>query len=59
MTRLRVQRGCGWRASEVRWMGRRVQWVISPVQVALFTFPPGLGYAPATHIWSVSPLKRG
>lgn len=27
----------GLRFSEIRWMGKRVHWVISPVQVALWT----------------------
>lgn len=36
--RLRVEvHRTGLRHSEVRWMGPRVQWVVSPVQVALWT----------------------
>ena len=53
----------GLRFSEVRWMGPKVQWVLSPVQVALWT---GMDHRPTAantmgYNWRVqlSPVRRG
>jgi hypothetical protein len=46
-----------WRQSELHWVGRNVQWVISPVQIAAW-----IGMADLTAAgrrgFSVSPLPR-
>jgi hypothetical protein len=44
----------GLRFTEVRWMGPKVQWVLSPVQVALWT---GMG-RPQYRGFSWCPIRR-
>lgn len=51
------------RDSEVRWMGTRVQWVISPVQVALWThmhapLSTRRGWEPYRSRFTFAPMRR-
>jgi hypothetical protein len=45
----------GLRDSEVRWIGKQIQWVISPVQIALWT---AMDQSMPRNRLQIAPLRR-